>query len=149
MTGCGVDDDLAGREEQQQPEQRCEDGRPAPRANARCAEDLRTVAEAAGLIQEELYPELSPQVVSTGLPYLIVPARTEDAVRRARPDQRLLDGLLESVGASGYYLAWSDGDRAHARMFGAPGILEDPATGSAAGPLCAYLNCGVAYCCWC
>src|SRR5207249_4240897 len=45
--------------------------------------------------------------------------------------------LLDEVGADGFYLFALDGDRARARMF-APGV-EDPATGSAAGPLGAYL----------
>jgi len=103
------------------------------------AEDLRTVAEAAGLIQEELHPDLPPQVVSTGLAHLVVPARTNDAVRRAWPDQRLMAGLMESFGTTGYYLASVGEDRAHARLFGAQGIMEDAATGSAAGPLGAYL----------
>src|SRR5437762_5667003 len=47
-------------------------------------EDIRTVADAGGLIREELHPDLPPQVVSTGLEHVLVPARTEEAVRRAR-----------------------------------------------------------------
>jgi trans-2,3-dihydro-3-hydroxyanthranilate isomerase len=102
-------------------------------------EDLRALADAVGLIREELHPDLPPQVVSTGLEHLLVPARTEEAVKRARADATVLPALLESMGADALYLFCFDGSRAKARLLGAPIIGEDPATGSAAGPLGAYL----------
>jgi len=102
-------------------------------------EDVRTVADAVGLIREELHPDLPPQVVSTGLEHLLVPVRTEEAIKRARPDATVLPALLENMGADALYLFSFEGPRAKARLFGAPGIQEDPATGSAAGPLGAYL----------
>jgi trans-2,3-dihydro-3-hydroxyanthranilate isomerase len=46
--------------------------------------------------------------------------------------------LLDSVGARGLYAtSWEAADKIHARMFAGSGlgIVEDPATGSAAGPL--------------
>jgi PhzF family phenazine biosynthesis protein len=48
--------------------------------------------------------------------------------------------LLQEVGADGFYLFVLTDEGAKARLF-APdlGIMEDPATGSAAGPLAAYL----------
>jgi trans-2,3-dihydro-3-hydroxyanthranilate isomerase len=104
-------------------------------------EDLGAVAAAAGLRREELNLELRPAVVSTGLPHLIVAAADENAVARARPDEAALGEVLRGGGADGFYLfALSAEGRAKARMF-APdvGVSEDPATGSAAGPLGAYL----------
>src|SRR5207245_3402656 len=81
-------------------------------------------------------------VVSTGVPYLIVPAATPDAVGRATPDPRLLPEILRDLGVDGCYVFSldEDGGGAKARMFGLSfGVVEDPATGSAAGPLGAYL----------
>ena len=97
-------------------------------------------ASALGLDRDELHPDLSPSVVSTGLRQLIVPAREQRSVARAQPDMRRLPELLEAVGAKGLYLFHYGEGSATARMF-APGVgvAEDAATGSAAGPLGAYL----------
>jgi PhzF family phenazine biosynthesis protein len=86
---------------------------------------------------------LHAQVVSTGVPHLLVPVRDPDALKRARPTEALA-AYLRSVGAQGCYLFWLDAldtdAPAQARFFGPNvGITEDPATGSAAGPLAAYL----------
>jgi len=72
---------------------------------------------------------------------LIVPLRDAEAVVRARPRPELLGPLLAESGTDTYYLfAVTGAGTVKARMFGADvGILEDPATGSAAGPLGAYL----------
>ena len=74
----------------------------------------------------------------------MIPARDDAVLRRARPDNALLDALLSELGVICAYLAAYDppNDAAQARgYFAADGlIIEDPATGSAAGPLCAYLN---------
>lgn len=109
------------------------------------------LADALGLAVEDLHPELAPTVVSTGLPHLMCPAASADAVAAARPDSARLAELLASAGAGGCYLfayrgrAGGEGRgggeaSAKARLF-APGlgVNEDPATGSAAGPLGAFL----------
>ncbi len=87
---------------------------------------------------------LQAQVVSTGVPHLLVPVRDPDALGRARPHGEALAAYLRSVGAQGCYLFCLDpldsDAPAQARFFGPNvGIAEDPATGSAAGPLAAYL----------
>jgi trans-2,3-dihydro-3-hydroxyanthranilate isomerase len=100
------------------------------------------VMAAAGLLPGNAHREWMPQTVSTGLPTLIAPVRSEGAIASAAPDFSLVTSLLAGAGAQTLYLAWLDADRAaHARMF-SPLLLggEDPATGSAAGPLCAYLH---------
>jgi trans-2,3-dihydro-3-hydroxyanthranilate isomerase len=86
---------------------------------------------------------LQAQVVSTGVPHLLVPVRDPGALGRARP-RETLGGYLRSIGAQGCYLFCLDplepDAPARARFFGPNvGIAEDPATGSAAGPLAAYL----------
>ena len=103
-------------------------------------DDIATVTEAVGLSKKDIHPAFPPQVVSTGLPHLMVPAASVSAVRHAQPDLRALTHLLQEVGADGYYLFVLTDEGAKARLF-APdlGIMEDPATGSAAGPLAAYL----------
>jgi trans-2,3-dihydro-3-hydroxyanthranilate isomerase len=108
------------------------------------AVDPQRVLTALGLELADGHPELPPQVVSTGLATLMVPVRDEAVLARARPDYALLGDLLRELGTICAYLAAHDPahDAAHARSyFAADGmIVEDPATGSAAGPLCAYLH---------
>ena len=86
-----------------------------------------------------------PQAASAGVPYLMVPVRTLAAMRalRPRPDRWLeaLAGLPEGIAVYAFSLATEEpGVDAHCRMF-APhvGVKEEPATGSAAGPLGALL----------
>src|SRR5438552_8183763 len=81
------------------------------------------------------------QAISTGLPPLLVPVRDEAALRRAEHDGRACAEAAERAGAECLYLfaIRGNGD-VMARMFDPfIGIGEDPATGSAAGPLGAYL----------
>ncbi|HEX2219724.1 MAG TPA: PhzF family phenazine biosynthesis protein [Gemmatimonadales bacterium] len=87
---------------------------------------------------------LHAQVVSTGVPHLLVPVRDRGALGRARPKAETLAAYLRSVGAQGCYVFCLDpldtDAPVQARFFGPNvGIGEDPATGSAAGPLAAYL----------
>jgi trans-2,3-dihydro-3-hydroxyanthranilate isomerase len=100
------------------------------------------VMAAAGLLPGDAHRDLAPQVVWTGLSTLVALVRTEAAITRAAPDLGLVDALLAGAGADTLYVAWHDGDqRARARMFCSLVVGgEDPATGSAAGPLCAYLH---------
>lgn len=97
-----------------------------------------------GLELRDGHPELAPQVVSTGLAHLLVPLRGADALARAAPSAAALRDLLDPLGATVLYLAVCDrsGGWARARGFLRDGdaVLEDPATGSAAGPLLAYLH---------
>jgi trans-2,3-dihydro-3-hydroxyanthranilate isomerase len=104
-------------------------------------DDLELVARAATLEAADLHPDLRPRIVSTGLPHLVVPVAEPHTVVRARPDPEALAALLTDTGADGYYLMALTGEgRAKARMFATGlGIVEDAATGSAAGPLGAYL----------
>jgi trans-2,3-dihydro-3-hydroxyanthranilate isomerase len=100
---------------------------------------------ALGLEPHELDRSLPVQVVSTGNPFLMVPVLSLDALKNCRANNSLFREVSLQIGSSAYYAftrETMDGgsSRAHARLF-APefGITEDPATGSAAGPLGAYL----------
>jgi trans-2,3-dihydro-3-hydroxyanthranilate isomerase len=96
---------------------------------------------AVGLEPGDAHPAWRPQVLSTGTPHVVVPVRDAGALARAAADPALLPPLLEELGTICVYLAVVEGDAAQARSFfvGDDGPNEDPATGSAAGPLMAYV----------
>ena len=103
------------------------------------------VMAAAGLGAVDADPDFPPQVVSCGTAHLMAPVRDRAVLERAKPDAAALRTLLESYGpALVLYLVAVDPDLgdAYARSFflGIDGVVEDPATGSAAGPMLAYLN---------
>lgn len=87
---------------------------------------------------------VAPQAVSCGLPFLIVPLRDRDAVRRARVRLDHWDSSLRMYWAPEIMVFARDpelsGSDIRARVF-VPGLSvpEDPATGSAAVALGAYL----------
>jgi trans-2,3-dihydro-3-hydroxyanthranilate isomerase len=105
--------------------------------------DAGAVLPALGLATTDADSELPPQVVSTGLAHLMVPVR-EGAVDRAAPDPAALEPLLSGLGCVCAYVAACAPDRETARARGffleLSRVAEDPATGSAAGPLMAYLH---------
>jgi trans-2,3-dihydro-3-hydroxyanthranilate isomerase len=103
--------------------------------------DRPTAVAAIGLTPEHADPRLPPQVVSSGLASLIVPLRDLDALQRARPDYAQIAPLLAEHQATTLYAAVCDpaNGQARTRSFVSEAIGEDPATGSAAGPLVAYL----------
>jgi trans-2,3-dihydro-3-hydroxyanthranilate isomerase len=99
--------------------------------------------QAVGLDTPDADPELPPQVVSTGINHILLPIASVEALARAAPDTRLVDAVLDAASAYGLYVVACAPARgvARARMFGRSAqVIEDPATGSAAGPLCAYVN---------
>ena len=86
-----------------------------------------------------------PQVVSTGAPHLLVGVKTRADVDKARPDADRLLPQLRAAEAEGCYLFSTQhrGDEltAYARFFNPTvGLWEDSATGTAAGPLAAFLS---------
>lgn len=107
-------------------------------------DDRAGVVSALGLSDGDLAPTLPIQPASTGLPFLYVPLANPEAVDRAEADARALPAIVSAAGdASGAFLLASEpgSNRAYTRMFATMGnaIWEDPATGSASGPLGAYL----------
>jgi trans-2,3-dihydro-3-hydroxyanthranilate isomerase len=102
------------------------------------------VLESLGLVDADGHPELAPQFVSCGNWQLIVPVRDETVLARVHPDADALAPVLAQGDGICAYVCWPepDGEAVQARGFFLQGGLaaEDPATGSAAGPLCAYLH---------
>ena len=107
--------------------------------------DRPAFAAALGLAERHLWPRAPICSGSTGSTFLYVPLRDRDVVDRAVLDvPRLLAAMGESP-RLGVFVFAPDPDpsagRVYSRMF-APhtsGVPEDPATGSASGPLGAYL----------
>ena len=102
------------------------------------------IAAALGVPFDALHASLPPQAVGTGNTFLMVPLASVAAVSSALADTRMLNHVEKELGALGlYFFAFDESggmSRIRARMF-APGagVPEDPATGSAAGPLGVYL----------
>ncbi len=108
-------------------------------------EDRDAIAHALGLETEDLLPDAPVQQASTGSPFLYVPLRGKKAVDRVSPR---LDAYRDCIARAGqgvrsaFMFAPDPGKNgAYCRMIGVGrGMLrEDPATGSANGPLGAYL----------
>lgn len=80
---------------------------------------------------------LPVEVYDNGVQHVFVTLDTEDAVARLAPDLDALARLLPAHGANCFA---GRGRRWKTRMFGPGlGVAEDPATGSAAGPLAVHL----------
>ena len=108
-------------------------------------EARRDVAAALGLTEADLLADRPIREVSCGVPFLMVPLRSPEAVDRAVSDASAFRRLTEFTGIDIpiFFFAMSGAGAAetvHSRMF-APGfgIVEDPATGIASGPLGCYL----------
>ena len=109
------------------------------------AHEQADLVRSLGLAPEHLDENLPIQIISTGMKFLVVPIRALADLRSCRVNAALLAEIYKRHNATGCY-AFSretieiNASRANARMF-APddNIPEDPATGSAAGALGAYL----------
>ena len=111
-----------------------------PRIEFEQVVDRTLCAKALGLDADDLL-DSRPQVVSAGNPTIFIPLKTKEAVDRAWLDR---SGSLELRGSDPRplcaFVFTPTEEGAYSRMF-APehGVVEDPATGSATGPLAAYM----------
>jgi trans-2,3-dihydro-3-hydroxyanthranilate isomerase len=97
--------------------------------------ETRSVLACIDAVPEDLYPGLYPTVVSTGLPYLIVPFLNHFfAAKIGSPGLR---ELLHRFGAQ--FIGLLDIEGRRIRTGANDGSVEDIATGSLAGPACAFL----------
>ncbi len=93
-------------------------------------------AAALGVESGELM-DIAPQIVSAGNPFLFVAVKNKETVDKAFLDMAGVKNIKgPEVNASGVFVFAPTPEGAYSRMF-APehGITEDPATGSATGPL--------------
>ena len=97
-------------------------------------DDRRAIAPAFNLTPHDLAPDLPMEVVSTGLRYLIVPVRPGVLVR-ARISRDITELLR---GANAQFAVLLDESAVEVRHWNNDGVIEDVATGSAAGTIGAY-----------
>jgi PhzF family phenazine biosynthesis protein len=93
------------------------------------------ILNALNLSKEDLYPHLPLQVISTGLPYLIVPVQCN--LGKVRIVSQEFEQILAQVKAKFAYIL--NISLLEGRTWDNAGRVEDIATGSAAGPVGAYL----------
>lgn len=107
-------------------------------------EDAGAVAEMFSLDRRAIR-NLPLEIVSCGNPFFFVPINSLESIRRIRFRADLAERIVRKTGATGVFVFTQEvettGAHVHGRLF-APGqgIVEDPATGSAAGPLGCYLS---------
>ena len=109
--------------------------------------DRGAVALAVGVSETDFIAGLPVQIVSCGVPFLFVPLATRAAVDSAAIDRRMIARCYQDAGLEERPVFFftpdggaRDGATIYSRML-APGfgIAEDPATGSASGPVASYL----------
>ena len=105
---------------------------------------VEELAAVLNISPEDVDSRFPIQEVSTGLPFIIVPLKTRDAVRRARLNKEAYDGLIRDLEAKAILFFAPETvhpeNHLHARVFTEYfGVPEDPATGSANGCLAGYL----------
>ena len=110
-------------------------------------ENRDDVARALGLEIPDLSPDLPVQLVSCGVPFLYVPLASNHVVDRVAVERGLWQKACAANGEDEHKIfVFSVEDKAvqkvrlYSRMF-APviGVVEDPGTGAASGPLGSYL----------
>jgi len=125
---------------------RFKDGRPqrvtmtqieAKFRNARV--NKKALAAALGLTVKDFHPQLQPDYVSTGIFNLMVPLRNRATLDKIAMNMAGLRSFLGKNGTMAYCFALGENGRAQCRGMLPWGIYEDPATGSSAGSLGAYL----------
>lgn len=110
--------------------------------------DPGMLAASLGLEGADVVPTLPAQAISCGVPFLFVPLASREAVDRVTIDRRAYAASCRQAGIDELPVFLFTTDRrgasadetVYSRML-APGfgIAEDPATGSASGPLGCYL----------
>ena len=107
--------------------------------------DSEQISSVLGVGLADVDRRFPSQVVSTGLPFLIVPLKSGSAVARCKVSSEEYDRVMGTLSAKGILVFCAQPRDANndlkARVLFGPnqGIAEDPATGSANGCLAAYL----------
>ncbi|MDQ6780436.1 MAG: PhzF family phenazine biosynthesis protein [Candidatus Eremiobacteraeota bacterium] len=100
-------------------------------------------ATALNLSEADLVADAPLQILAAPVPFLYVAAASKERVDRASINHPALLALLDGDDLSGVFIFARQPGRqaAYSRMLGLEhiGIVEDPATGSASGPLGAYM----------
>jgi len=99
----------------------------------------KDLAAALGVSVSDFHSDLQPQYVSTGVSNLMVPFRNRAALSRIDMNINALRRFEGKNGTMAYCFALQGANKAFTRGMLPWEIYEDPATGSAAGSLAAYL----------
>lgn len=102
------------------------------------------IAELLGLRTDEILAGYPIEEVSTGLPFIIVPLKSLESLKRARVNFNKYPDFIQDSWAKGIMIFCPEGHESRqdlsTRVFvDYYGIPEDPATGSATGCLAAWL----------
>ncbi len=106
--------------------------------------DRGIIATVLNLVVDDIDDAFPVQEFSTGLPFLIVPLKNLQALRKAYVDRSKLLALVDALEAKAVLCfspeTYKSGHDLAVRVFADYyGVPEDPATGSANGDLAAYL----------
>lgn len=107
--------------------------------------DIRDkIIEFLGLTEEDINQKCPIQVVSTGHSKVMIGINSKERLDKLMPNMAMLEKLSKEISCNGYFVftldSQQEGIYSHGRMFApAAGIIEDPVTGNANGPLGAYL----------
>jgi trans-2,3-dihydro-3-hydroxyanthranilate isomerase len=109
--------------------------------------EAQALLRALGLPEDAVHPTLPVQMLSTGLPMIVIPLTSPEPLHSARIDRVALGFALEAIESGSamslncYVVAEESAGEWSARSFSLDVVGgEDPATGSAAGPFGAYLR---------
>ncbi|WP_456275762.1 PhzF family phenazine biosynthesis protein [Bacillus sp. AK128] len=117
---------------------------PTPKVLAEMT-DKQAVSRLLSLNEEDLHQSLPIQTVSAGIPFLFIPIKNLEAMKKIQLRMDVWQELFSNDENKQHIFAFSletesPEAHVHSRMFApAMGISEDPATGSASGPLGYYL----------
>ena len=107
--------------------------------------DKHLVASLLSIMEDEIEDDFPCRIVNCGNPFLIIPIKSLASIQKLRLDHALFTEILDEIfitGVLAFTLETIEPHHiTHSRMF-APhiGVTEDPATGSAHGPLACYLH---------
>lgn len=104
-----------------------------------CKIKASALAAALGIAAKDLDANLEPEFVSTGIFNLMVPFKSRAALGKIEMNMTELRKLLGKNATMAYCFTLNGNGKASSRGMLPWGIYEDPATGSAAGSLGAYL----------
>jgi len=106
--------------------------------------DTGPIAEILNLDKSDIDDRFPTQEVSTGLPFIIIPLKTLDALKRAKVAKDKYFELIKDTEAKALFIfcpqTYNEGNDLNVRAFlDYYGVQEDPACGSGAGCLAGYL----------
>jgi trans-2,3-dihydro-3-hydroxyanthranilate isomerase len=99
----------------------------------------KALAAALGLTVKDFHAKLQPEYVSTGIFNLMVPLKNRLSLGKISMNMTALRKVLGKNGTMAYCFVLLENGHAHCRGMLPWGLYEDPATGSSAGSLGAYL----------